>query len=77
MIDLLMQSMSTFVLMSGREGKATSASVSIIFWKFLFLIRVLLMKLTEVTKLPQSGAGIMHEVPRQSTKVEPHLYKFL
>ena len=34
------------------------------------------MELTEATKLPQSGAGTMQEVPRLRTKVKPHLYKF-
>ena len=35
------------------------------------------MKLTKVTKLPQSGEGTIHEVPRLRTKVKPHLYQFV
>ena len=47
------------------------------FMENVILIRVLLMKLTKVTKLPQSGEGTMHEVPRLRTKVKPHLYQFV
>ena len=51
------------------KSEATFVPVRMIFWKLSFLIRVLLMKSTEVTDLPQSGEGTMHEVPRLRTKV--------
>ena len=77
MTELPMKSINAFVLPPAHKGEPTFVPASAISWKLLFLIRVLLMKSTKVTELPQSGEGTMHEAPRLRTKVEPHLYQFL